>query len=85
MKYRNDEIIFHSGNYQEAYLGIVGLGPDLSIYQGYTGVIQDNKIDELFDIERIEDLIELSDAMAERWKELRENLEQQLANSKNQQ
>ena len=75
MKIENNEVTFSTGKTRYANRGIIGLGPDMEVSQGYDGIFYSGEDEELYrdsaDLLSNTDLIELADYMIEQWKTFR--------------
>lgn len=68
----NNEAIFDSGQSRYANGGIIGLGPDLEVSEGYDGCFYsgDSWLSKKDSLSK-EDLLELADFMIERWSQFK--------------
>ena len=61
MRIDGDDIIFSTGKRLYANCGIIGIDPDLDVYEGYDGDFGDDKLTE-------EEKLELAEYMITVWK-----------------
>ena len=74
MKIDGDEVIFSTGKVRYANNGIIGLGPDLEVSEGYDGGFwsaHESEYKDEADILTPAERVELADYMIERWQAFR--------------
>lgn len=79
MKIERGKVVFSSGRERHCNCGIIGLGPDGSVSEGYDGSLWSSAFpdSEIHDAPLTDDdLIELADFMIARWTEFRERAAQ---------
>ena len=79
MKLDNDEYVLSSGRRLYAHFGIIGINPELKIYEGYGGGMPCP-----YQIKKgnltVDDMRELADYMISLWGQFRITLKQETAN-----
>ena len=71
MKINGDDVIFSTGRLAYANNGIIGIGPNMTIYDGYDGIFcLDMESGDFTSTE----LVELADYMIEQWTKFRAKL-----------
>lgn len=73
MKIKHNEITFSSGKKIYVNNGIVGISPDLKVYEGYDGGLFDMSYTFEGDITNAE-AIELANFMISQWKKFKKNI-----------
>ncbi len=76
MKVEDEKITFSTGKVARVNCGIIGLGPDGGVYEGYDDAIHNDGWQKLTDAE----LVELASYMMEKW--LKVNLDAWCRHSK---
>jgi len=75
MKIEKDAVVFATGTIKYANKGIIGLSPDMHVYDGYDGDFhwprEDWMEDEDFDGLSYEEQIDLADYMIAAWKKFK--------------
>lgn len=82
MKIEGDEITFSNGNTHYANKGIIGLSPELHVYDGYDGQLhwprEDWMDDDDFDGLLPKEQIELADHMLNEWQKFKDRAMKEL-------
>ena len=78
MKIEGDDVIFSTGTIKRANRGIIGLGHDKTISEGYDGDLhspkQDWQDDDDYEGLSKDEQIELADYMIKRWEEFKASI-----------
>lgn len=74
MKIVKDEILFTTGTVKNANKGIIGLSPDLCVYEGYDGPFHqphEDYMGDAYDELLVTEQIELAEYMIKSWEEFK--------------